>query len=57
VGGGVDAGDDLRQRIVDVDHLHQRPRHHDVTDAHLRCRQGTFDDAQGVGIDELALVR
>jgi hypothetical protein len=57
VGGGVDLVDDLRQRIVDVDHLHQRARHHDFADAHFRSREGAFDDAQGVGVEQLALVR
>jgi hypothetical protein len=42
-------------RVVDVDHVHLRARHHDVAHRHVGHRQRAFDDGQRVGVHQVAL--
>jgi hypothetical protein len=49
-------GDDLVERVVDVDDVHLGPRHHDVGNAGFGGGEGAFDDGQRIGVQQVALV-
>ena len=55
VPGGDDEGEDLVERIDDVDDVHLRARHHHVADAGIGRRERAFDDRQCVRIEQVAL--
>ena len=52
--------DDLRQellgRLVDVDHVHLRARHHDVARLQLGDLQHALDHGERIGVHQVALV-
>ncbi len=56
VGSLDDDGDDLGERVVDVDDVHLRPRDHHVGNAGVGGGQGAFDDGQRIGVHQVALV-
>jgi hypothetical protein len=49
-------GQDLVARLVQVDHVHLRARHHDVARLQLGDLQRALDHAERVRIDQVALV-
>ena len=49
--------DELIGRLVDVDHVHLRARHHDVACLHFGHLQHAFDHCERVRIEQIVLVR
>lgn len=57
VRGLDDGGEQLRQRLGDIEQIHARARHHDVGDGALGHGQRALDHGVGLCVEQLALVR
>jgi len=53
--GVDDEAGNILDRAVEAHAVHLRARHHDVVSLHVGNLQRTFDDRQGVGVEQVAL--